>query len=162
MAQYLSAETIRSAAQRLIDSRAKSGLVDFLVLKRSLVRASASEIPFSSIDPHFTGAMRDLAGTYPANTGLAAPANFRPFVKVFGTAGAEKYVSRKWLTNGPADTLSGPKWNSVVHKEGTNPRRGSLKPGYEPHLNSLLLKAGTQLPRLTDAATWYHRGALLT
>ncbi len=55
-----------------------------------------------------TGAMVDLAATYPPGIGFAQPANFSPFVKVFGTAGAEKYVTRKWLTNGPADTLSGP------------------------------------------------------
>jgi hypothetical protein len=157
MARYLSSQTISSAIQRLIDSRAKSGLVDFLVLKRALARADANEVRFSSTDADFTGAMSDLAGTYPAGIGLTAPARFGPFVKVFGTAGAEKYVTRKWLTNGPADTLSGPKWNTVVQIEGSKPRRGSLKADYEPNLGALLLKAGRQLPALTDAAIWYHR-----
>jgi hypothetical protein len=157
MASYLSAETIKAAVQRLIDSRAKSGLVDFLVLKRALSRAEANEIPFSSTDANFTGAMSDLAATYPTGIGLATPARFRPFVKVFGTAGAEKYVTKKWLTNGPADTLSGPKWNPVVQIEGSNPRRGSLKVDIEPHLAGLLLKAGDRMPALTDAAIWYHR-----
>src|ERR1039458_8592487 len=132
MARYLSSETIRTAIQRLIDSRAKSGLVDFLVLKRALARASANEVPFSSTDANFTGAMSDLAATYPAGTVHAAPAKFSPFVKVFGTAGAEKYVTKKWLTNGPADTLSGPKWTTVVQIEGSKPRRGSLKADHEP------------------------------
>lgn len=108
MAQYLSPETIKAAAQRLIDSRARDGLVHFLLLKRALVRANAIDVAFSSNDEHFTGGMRDLAGTYPSETGLVAPAGMNPFVKVFGTAGADKYVSGRWTTNGPADALSGP------------------------------------------------------
>lgn len=157
MATYLSAETIKESIQRLIDSRAKSGVVDFLVLKRALSRAVAKEIPFSSTDANFTGAMSDLAATYPTGRGLAMPSRFRPFVKVFGTAGAEKYVTKKWLTNGPADTLSGPKWNAVVQIRGSKPRGGSLKADHHPHLAALLLKAGDQLPMLIDAAIWYHR-----
>ena len=157
MAKFLSSETIRSATQRLIDSRAKSGLVDFLVLKHALARAQTNEVPFSSTDADFIGAMVALAATYPAGLPHTAPAKFSPFVKVFGTAGAEKYVTKKWRTNGPADTLSGPKWTSVVQIEGSNPRRGSLKAGHENSLTTLLLKAGAQLPALTDAAIWYHR-----
>lgn len=157
MAKYLSSETIRAATQRLIESRAKSGLVDFLVLKRALVRAQSNEIPFSSTDANFIGAMVALAATYPAGMTHTPPGKFSPFVKVFGTAGAEKYVTKKWRTNGPADTLSGPKWTSVVQIEGSNPRRGSLKAGHENSLATLLLKSGAHLPALTDAAIWYHR-----
>ena len=159
MAQYLSPETIKAAAQRLIDSRARDGLVHFLLLKRALVRANAKDVAFSSNDEHFTGGMRDLAGTYPPETGLVAPAGINPFVKVFGTAGAVKYVSGRWTTNGPADALSGPKWSAVVQIKGNRPRRGSFKPDYQAHLPGLLLKAGHQMPRLTDAAIWYHRAA---
>jgi hypothetical protein len=158
MARYLPATAIKASVDRLIDSRAKSGLVDFLVFKRALSRAGANEIPFSSTDANFTGAMGDLAATYPQVAGLTSPPKGKPFVKVFGTAGAEKYVTKKWLTNGPADTLSGPKWKSVVQIEGSNPRRGSLRAEHEPQLAPLLLKAGGELPSLTDAAIWYHRG----
>jgi hypothetical protein len=157
MARYLSAAAIKASADRLIDSRAKSGFVDFLVLKRALLRAAAGEIPFSSTDANFTGAMGDLAATYPREAKLNPPPGSKPFVKVFGTAGAEKYVTKKWLTNGPADTLSGPNWNSVVKIEGSNPRRGSLRAEHESQLAPLLLKAGAAMPALTDAAIWYYR-----
>lgn len=157
MAQYLTPEIIKAASQRLIDSRARDGLVHFLVLKRSLVRANANDVAFSSNDEHFTGGMRDLAGTYPPETGLVAPAGIYPFVKVFGTAGADKYVSGRWTTNGPADALSGPRWSAVVQIHGNRPRRGSFKPDYQAHLPGLLLKAGHQMPCLIDAAIWYHR-----
>lgn len=157
MAQYLRPESIKAAAQRLIDSRARDGLVHFLLFKRALVRAGAHDVAFSSNDDNFTGAMRDLAGTYPTGTRLVAPAGFSPFVKIFGTAGAQKYVSARWITNGPADALSGPRWSSVVQIQGNRPRRGSFKPDYQSHLQSLLLKTGNQMPGLTDAAIWYHR-----
>ena len=157
MAQYLTAEIIKAAANRLIDSRARDGMVHFLLLKRALVRANANDVAFSSNDEHFTGGMRDLGGTYPEGTGFVAPPKVSPFVKVFGTAGAEKYVSGRWTTNGPADALSGPRWSAVVQINGNRPRRGSFRPDYETHLQSLLLKAGRHLPCLSDAATWYHR-----
>ena len=157
MALYLSAESISAATQRLIDSRARDGLVHFLLLKRALARAHSNDVAFSSNDEHFTGGMRDLAATYPPETGLTIPAGVSPFVKVFGTAGADKYVSARWTTNGPADALSGPRWSAVVQITGNRPRRGSFKPDYQPHLQQLLLKAGTQMPSLTDAAIWYHR-----
>lgn len=157
MAQYLTAEIIKAAANRLIDSRARDGMVHFLLFKRALVRANANDVAFSSNDEHFTGGMRDLGGTYPEGTGFVAPPRVSPFVKVFGTAGAEKYVSGRWTTNGPADALSGPRWSAVVQINGNRPRRGSFRPDYETHLQALLLKAGRHLPCLSDAATWYHR-----
>lgn len=157
MKKFLSAETISSSTQRLIYSRVRDGLVHFLLLKRALARTQNQAVPFSSNDANFTGAMRDLAATYPPDIGLEAPTKISPFVKVFGTADASKYVSGRWTTNGPADTLSGPKWNSVVHLEKTRPRRGSLTTDYVQHLSTLLLKSGHHLPTLTDAAIWYHR-----
>src|SRR5688572_4661888 len=114
MPMFLTSDVIRASAQRLIGSCAKTGLVDFLVLKRALIRAGVPEVPFSSTDSSFTGAMGDLAARFPAGVTREPARNVKPFVKVFGTAGAEKYVTKKWFTNGPADTLSGPKWKPVV------------------------------------------------
>lgn len=157
MPKYLSSQTIGAAIKRLINSRAKSGFVDFLVLKRALARANAKEVPFSSNNEHFTSAMTDLAATYPPGIPSAAPVGSSPFVKVFGTADSEKYVTRKWLTNGPADTLSGPNWTGVVKIKSRNPRRGSLVTNHESSLASLLLKAGSHMPKLVDAAIWFYR-----
>ena len=157
MAKFISSSVISSAAHRLIASKARSGFVDFLVLKRALKRSGGDEIPFSSTDADFTGAMRDLASSYPDACGKSAPASVGPFVKVFGTAGAVKYVTKKWVTNGPADTLSGPKWSAVVEKVGTKPRRAKLQAGYESLLHSLVFKADGDTPKLVDAAIWYHR-----
>ena len=161
MGYYLSPAIIKAAVQRLCDSRDRDGMVHFLLLKSALVRANANDIAFSSNDEHFTGGMKDLAATYPPETNDFVPANVKPFVKIFGTSGAEKYVSSRWTTNGPADALSGPRWNSVIQITGSRPRRGSFKPGYEAELPDLLLKAGQDMPSITDAAVWYHRAVNL-
>ncbi len=142
-------------------SKARSGFVDFLVLKRALQRAlqraEQGEISFSSRDSDFTGAMKDLAATFPQSEQYESPVHFKPFVKVFGTAGAVKYVTRKWTTNGPADTLAGPKWSSAIQIGGTNPRRGALKQGYVAHLPGLILKTNGDFPSVLDSAVWYYR-----
>ena len=161
MAKFFTPFVLTGSIQRLISSKARSGFVDFLVLKRALVRVKSIEIPFSSRDPDFTGAMRDLAATFPSAEQHAIPESFEPFVKVFGTANAEKYVSRKWITNGPADTLSGPKWSSAVQIEGAKPRRGSFKGEYMAKLPELILKANGELPIVLDSAIWFYRAANL-
>lgn len=101
--------------------------------------------------------MKDLAATFPQSEQYESPVNFKPFVKVFGTAGAVKYVTRKWTTNGPADTLAGPKWSAAIQIVGTNPRRGALKQGYVSHLPDLILKTNGDLPSVLDSAIWYYR-----
>lgn len=154
MGRYLSAQVIEHAIERLAASRALSGFTDFLVLKRALVRSSGSSVAFSMKDSSFTKAMDDLAGTCPGGVDGVQLRDVRPYVKVFGTL---DYVSIKYKTNGAADTLSGPSWRSVVRTYDSRPRRGALEDGYVQHLASRLLKSGSYLPGLADAAIWYHR-----
>lgn len=158
MAKFLTAPTLKSASERLIQSRAKSGFVDFLVLKRSFIRGGNQEIPFSSKNVAFTESMRDLAATFPLSSVAATPNGFQPFVKVWGTANAEKYISQKWQSNGPAVTLAGSKWSASIRISGSKPRRGSLTPSYMEDLPGLILKANGPLPGLLDSALWYFRG----
>jgi hypothetical protein len=139
----------------MAESKARSGFTDFLILKRALVRADSDTVPFSSTDPHFTGAIRELAATVPTDAGIAEPPVLPgPFIKVFGTA---EYVSRKMVTNGSADTLSGPGWRQVIRIVGSRPRSGGLERGYESYLEPLLLKNNGRKPSLGDAAVWFHR-----
>lgn len=157
MSAYLSAYVIKMSAARLIKSRAKNGLADFLIIKRALSRSNSVSIAFSSRDINFVGAMEEIAGTYPKEIIASMPSGMSPFVKVFGTLGANKYVSQKYKTNGPADTLSGPNWSSVIEITSSKPRKGALKANYLSNLSTLLLKANGDQPSLKDAAIWYHR-----
>ncbi len=159
MPSFITSKILAESSARLTNSKAKSGFADFLVLKRAIQRSGSDEVPFSSVDSSFTGAMKDLTSTFPLLDIAGIPANFRPFVKVWGTAGAEKYLTRKYLTNGAADTLSGTNWSSVVQITGRKPRRGSLKGNHFASLPGIILKANGHLPSLLDSAIWYFRAA---
>jgi len=154
MSRYLSSQAISAASQRLIASRALSGFVDFLVLKRALVKSSSDSIELSMKNENFTGAINELAGTYPPGMAIALPAKARPFIKVFGTA---DYLTAKYLSNGASVTLAGSNWRSIVRIFGNRPRSASLESGHEQHLATTIIKAGQFLPALEDAAIWYHR-----
>ena len=155
MTTYLRSETIRDAVNRLVVSRAQRGFTDFLILKRALKRAGSANVPFSMKDENFTGAIRELAGVVGREgTAKRSGNGLPPFFKVFGIA---QPVSEKILTNGPADTLSGPAWQPVVQLEGQRPRRGGLRPGNEAHLENLLQKREGEKPSLGDAAIWFFR-----
>ncbi len=157
MPLFLRAQTILDAVNRLVSSRAQRGFTDFLILKRALKRAGNDTIPFSMKDPDFTGAIHEVAGTQVGqNITNSQTDTSAPFFKVFGIA---QSVSRKMLTNGSADTLSGPNWQNLVKLVGHRPRRGGLRPGYENHIEPLLLKREGNKPTLADAAIWYYRGA---
>ena len=57
--------------------------------------------------------------------------------------------------HGPA--ISGAAWRGVVDLVGERPRSGRLSSAYVTGLGDLLLKAGSRLPSLVDAAIWFHR-----
>jgi len=152
---FLRAEIIREAVNRLVASKAQRGFTDFLILKRALVRAGGANVPFSMKDPNFTGAIHEVASSFPQSPAETSQAETEaPFFKVFGIAQA---VSRKMVTNGSADTLSGPNWQKVVQLQGNRPRRGGLRSGYLDHLEELLMKREGQKPSLTDASIWFYR-----
>jgi energy-coupling factor transporter ATP-binding protein EcfA2 len=155
MPLFLKPEIIRDAVKRLVESRAQRGFTDFLILKRALKRAGQDTVPFSMRDPSFTGAIREVAATKLGNSSADALDDIpSPFFKVFGIA---QGVSRKMLTNGSADTLSGPNWQNVVRLVGHRPRRGGLRSGYEDQIELLLLKREGTKPAIGDAAIWYYR-----
>lgn len=160
MPKYLPAPAIASAVARLVTSRAQRGFTDFLILKHALSSKQEDTVPFSMRDPNFTNAIWQIAGVDQSLSGTSS-SNLpeAPFFKVFGTA---QGVSKKMLTNGSADTLSGPNWQNVVRIVGRRPRRGGLQPDYEEHLEELLLKQAGVKPELSDAAVWYHRASDIT
>jgi energy-coupling factor transporter ATP-binding protein EcfA2 len=159
MAKFLRSNIIHAAANRLAASKTRSGFVDFLVLKRALKRIGGDTVPFSAKDEHFTGAIHELAGVGALEgVGKVPGCDLPPFFKVFGTS---QQVSEKMVTNGSADTLSGPAWQPVVRLEGQRPRRGGLQRGHEAHLERLLLKNNGEKPSLVDAAIWFFRNTNL-
>lgn len=154
MPKYFSSKAISVAVQRLIDSRALSGFIDFLVLKRALVKAQSDSIELSMKNENFTGAIFEMTGTRPISVPVESSVDMPPFVKVFGTAG---YLTAKYPSNGASVTLAGSNWRPIVRIFGSKPKSASLESGYEKHLTATLIKSGHLLPALEDAAIWYHR-----
>ena len=52
MAKFLSPQIIEAAVHRLIASRALSGFVDFLVLKRALARSGGDSVVLNELTLH--------------------------------------------------------------------------------------------------------------
>ena len=51
MSNYLSAERIKAAIKALSDTRAKAALLDFLIVKRTLVIKAATEVAITTKEP---------------------------------------------------------------------------------------------------------------
>jgi len=160
MPTFLHAQRIAEATQRLIDSRATIGFVNFLIFKRALVLSNTGDVVFSLRDRPFMQAISELASTDPNASGTV---QCKPFVVVFGSSGdKDKYRGEKFPTNGPADTLSGPGWKRVILTKGQDPRHARLRAPYLSHLPEVVLKSGAILPDIADAAIWFHRASDLS
>lgn len=149
---YLSAERISEALNRVGNSKAKAGLLDFLVVKRTF-KLKAAPVAIAQSESAYTTALNQLAGS---NTN-SAPG---PYVNVFAiTDNSQGYRSAKFPSNGTNTTIAGNSWNPIINLTNEKPRKASLRPGYEGHLERLLLKtsSGEDKPSLDDAAIWYHR-----
>ena len=133
-------------------------MLNFLVFKRTSVRANEASVSFSTKNVHLTDAVHDLAACAPHGTTLPLAVRDKPHVNVFGSHDSTwRYLGENWRTNGTGPALSGAVWRGIIDIVSERPRRGKLSPGFAQKLPKVLLKAGSQLPSLTDAAIWYHR-----
>lgn len=158
MARYLQSNIIKAAVGRLGESRASKSMLHFLVFKRAIASGGNPVVSFSVNNPNLGGAVDDL--TKCAMNGSPLPAALRetPHINVFGSGhSAWQYLGANWRSNGTGPALSGAVWRGIVDVVSERPRNGKLSQGYESKLSGILLKAGSQLPVLTDAAIWYHR-----
>src|SRR6266567_1926999 len=156
---FLRPEIIEDSAIRLMKSRASIGFINYLIFKRTQVLGGNEEVALSTKNKPFMEAMDDLAACYQGQAATIKRIDVKPFVNVFGSAEkGDKYISGKFTTNGPADTLGGRAWETVVGISGSNPRRAKLKANHARRLEPLMLKAGEALPNILDAAVWFFRG----
>lgn len=158
MPKFISADRLLVAVTNLRESRASGGMVNFLILKRSLVLANRDEIALSTRDRSFQQAITELTSWSDADeTTLDTP-----FLDVFGSANAGTLGlrKRKYRSNGPADTLKNGAWSGVVQvTDGAQSKTAKLKAGYLDHLQRqvLLKDDNRQMPLLADTAVWYFR-----
>lgn len=158
MAQFIHSELIKVAVGRLSESRASKSMLNFLVFKRASARAHESVVSFSNSNENLGNAVDDLASCALNGVSLPLGSQDKPFVNVFGPSdSAWRYRNAGWRTNGTGPALSGAIWRGIVDIVSEKPRSGKLSPSYIQKLPGVLLKNGTKLPTLTDAAIWYHR-----
>lgn len=158
MPTYLTAERLKLAVDRLRESRASTGIINFFILKRALAMKPADGyVRFSTKDNLLQQAIDELT----LRPQIAADED-RPFVNVFGTINSKTKgtMGKKYRSNGPGDTLRNSAWNKVVEtRQGQDSLGAKLRPDYRSDLARLTLVQDKkrEMPRLSDAAVWYHR-----
>lgn len=158
MARFIHAKIINAAINRLGESRASRSMLNFLVFKRASTLAHGTVVSFSASNLSLGTAVDDLAACAPNGTHLPHLLLDKPHVNVFGSTGSPwQYLGKNWRTNGTGPALSGAAWRGIIDIISERPRKGQLSEDYARKLPSVMLKAGKQLPTLTDAAIWYHR-----
>jgi len=156
LATYLSSARIKTAIERLGDTRAKrTPLFDFLIVKRTLAVKAAPSVAIAESEPAFLEALEEIGAT---NLGDQEHYYLNPFA--LREVGKTGYRPERYRSNGTNSTISGTTWQSVIALTTGKPRRASLRPGYETELPKLALTTGARkhLPNLTEAAVWYWRG----
>jgi hypothetical protein len=160
MAQYITGERVRLAVDRLRQSRAATGMINFLILKRALaLNPPDGFVRLSTKDTHLQQAIDELSW-WPATKDDKAD---RPFANVFGTLSAKNNgtMSKKYRSNGPSDTFRKRTWEKVVEtKQADESLAAKLTENYREELSRLTLVRDKDrpLPRLNDAAVWFFRG----
>jgi hypothetical protein len=156
MAHYLAADTLASAVRRLAQSRAKSSLSDYLIVRRALHLGRSSTVTMSQKDPDF---MRALQG-FTAVTGVD-----QPFFSPFGSArdrSKSGFKSSKYESNGASNTVMDwhGKHNSPVERiPDTRPAQVRLAGQPPAQLANFFLINPTAGPRplALDVACWWFR-----
>lgn len=155
MAQYLTPARIKTSIQALTDTRAKSSLLEFLILKRSLLLKGASNTALSLGEDAYMQALRELAAVHESPDIKAQKQFFNIFASSDKKGG---FRSGKYMSNGPGTTVNSNPWQTIVEFSSTKPRGVGFKSGYEANLATPLLKsANDDKPKLTEAAVWVFR-----
>jgi hypothetical protein len=155
---YLSAERIEQAINRVGNSKAKAALLDFLIVKRTFALKSATAVAIVESEPAFIRALDELAGCGTHAGQVAKPE--QAYLNIFAiTDQKQGFRSARYSSNGTNSTIGGNPWRQVISTTADKPRKASFQPGYEDHLETLLLSRSGQepLPSLDDVAIWYHR-----
>lgn len=155
MPKYLTAERIKASIAALEDTRAKSSLMEFLVLKRALFLKHATGVPLSLGETAYTQAVVGLASVHPTYD-MAEPMQFFNIFASDDSKGG--FRSGKYISNGPGTTVNSSPWQTIVDFSNTKPRVVSLKATYGANLEKPLLKAALEdKPKLCEVAVWAFR-----
>ncbi|MBO3708609.1 MAG: hypothetical protein J5X21_19805 [Candidatus Accumulibacter sp.] len=158
MTRYVSSPRIKAAINALSETSAKATLLDFLIVKRTLVIKGTQNVAITQGESAYLQATNELAGAW--NKPAIAVGAEREIFNVFASHDAKQgYRNGRYVSNGTGTTIGGNPWKDVIEFSADSPRKVSFKRGYEAELVELLLKsAGNQeKPNLLETAIWYFR-----
>ncbi len=160
MPKFLTAARLCTAIEALADTRAKGRLVDFLVVKRTLVIKGESAVAIAESEPAFVQAAREFSCSFDSSTEIRHETE-RAFFNIFTTMSSDgPFRLGKWISNGTNSTIARPLWGNVFVLSTDSPRRTRLAPDHEKHVANLLLKEArrsTPKPNLAEIAVWNYR-----
>lgn len=160
MPKFLTAVRLSNAIAALSDTRGKAALLDFLIVKRTLMVKGATQVAITQGEPAYIQATRELAAV--ENTGRIEIGAEKAIFNVFASADTKGgFRSGKYISNGTGSTIGGNPWQAIIELTAQKPRKAAFRTGYETHLADLLLKDSPRLskPNLTEIAVWNYRHA---
>jgi hypothetical protein len=154
VAYYLSGPTLAAAVERLSTCRAKPSLCDFLIVKHAMTQGDGT-VTLSLNDRTYMAAVRTLTAVSTTDDEEPLPPYFNPF----GTKRERKlgWRTEKYPSNGPPDTVNGPRWKRVIDVISEGPRRIRFTRDYLEHLVPVIAREKGAVPLLEDCALWLHR-----
>lgn len=158
MPRFLTAQRIKRSIDALADTRGKPALFEFLLIKRTLAIKSLPSVAITPSEQAYIQAAVELAAVI--NKPKIDVKASKELYNVFSTRDkTQGFRLGKHVSNGTNSTISGNKWQTVIELSSTeDPRKASLRPGYETHLSNLLLKSGKYpKPILGDVAIFNFR-----
>lgn len=165
MGRYFDSATLRAAASRLADSRCHTRMLDYLILRRAMVRSDTDSVTLSKNDDDFIGAINDYMRTAPVENDVAP--GLPPLVNVFGSSrsGDHGHRTEKYYSNGTGSTVHRWPMLDVVDErpmvvkfsaEFENELAVSNAEDSPPYSPALLVAGGAKA-LLADSATWFFR-----
>ena len=157
MPKFLTAARLRAAIEALSDTRAKAALLDFLIVKRTLVVKGAAQVAITQGEAAYLQATRELASVENKSIDVAAE---KEIFNVFASGDTKGgFRSGKYISNGTGSTIGGNPWQAIIQLSPGKPRKASFRTGYATHLADLLLKDSPRIdkPNLAEIAVWNYR-----
>ncbi|MDN5699483.1 MAG: hypothetical protein L0G85_04090 [Kocuria sp.] len=153
MAQFLSESEIRHAVDQLGRSSVKGRLCELLIGLRVLKLVGADQSAVAESVPEYLQAVHEFT-RWTDDENVDSP-YFNPF------GGQAAYKSKKFVSNGPSNTMHG--WATqpdspfeIINTRPKEIRRRTLSP---QQLRAFVIagKREDERPRLIDAAVWFYR-----
>src|SRR5690606_12839199 len=104
MSKFLSAEILESAINALKKTKAKSSMLDFLIIKRTMAIKGQSKVAITQGEPAYIQAAEELAAVDPSKSYKVSTT--KPFYNIFAQEERKGgFRSAKFISNGTNTTI---------------------------------------------------------